>query len=321
MPNPDSPGLPARAALDATGLHLALADIAREELRDPFLQDTLQRVPAAQTIVHVPKAELGRAPASAAPSGVIFHVARCGSTLLSQLLKLSDEIVVYSEPLAVSEVLVPPHAGARADLVAALRTVGKFFATHARQPYVLKLSSWNTLFCDIVAEAFPLTPWAICIRDPLEVCVSLLQQRPGWLRGDYAARFSAFVDPGGEARVAEQQLARVFAAFCEGASRLDPTRGLLVPYEMLPDAVWNSLAPHFGLRLTDATRHSMAVASRIHSKSQIGRATVFVADDETKRAAATPELRRAVDQIARPAYGRLLERLKHTDGSSNLGTT
>jgi hypothetical protein len=309
MPTSAPHGLPARAALDATGLHVALLDIAADELRDPFLHETVQRVPAAQTLVHVPQAELGRIPAASAPAGVIFHVARCGSTLVSQLLKLHEDLVVYAEPLAFNELLVPPHASSRATLVAAVRSLGSFFAAHAGRPYVLKLSSWNTLFCDVVVEAFPDTPWALCIRDPLEVCVSLLQTPPSWLRANHADRFLPVVDPARVARHAEDRVARFFAAFCEAACGLDPGLGRLVPYDTLPSVVWDRLAPHFGLGLTDSSRQRMAAASRLDAKSPLGQSAAFAPDVERKRALASPALRDAVDKVAWPMYQRLLRRL------------
>ena len=119
------------------------------------MQETVARVPAQERIVHVARDGVGWAPRDTAPVGIIFHVARCGSTLISQSLKRLDDLVVYAEPQPVNEILAPPHKWPRADLVAALRTLGGAFARHARGPYVLKLSSWNTLYCDIVAEAFP----------------------------------------------------------------------------------------------------------------------------------------------------------------------
>jgi hypothetical protein len=304
-----TPGLPARAALDADGLHVALIDIPTSELRDPFLQETVQRVSAAQALYQVPKGDLGRVPADTAPAGLIFHVARCGSTLASQLLKQSDGLAVYSEPLAINEVLVPPHKASRAELVGALRSLGALFAAHARGPYVLKLTSWNTLFCDIVAEAFPQSPWALCLRDPLEVCVSLQRQRPGWLRGDFGATFTSLADPDSRARSDEDQLALVYAGFCEAIGRLDQARGLIVPYEALPGAVWLRLAPHFGLRVDEISKQRMADTSRTHAKSPVGRATPFVPDDTLKRAAATPGLMQSVDTLARPAYQRLIQHL------------
>ena len=176
-------GLPIRAALHPTGLYLAVRQIGAAELQDAFMQETVARIPASETVLHVTRDELGSAAPDTAPVGIIFHVARCGSTLISQSLKHLDNLVVYAEPQPVNEILVPPHRWPRADLVAALRALGDAFARHAGRPYVLKLSSWNTLFCDIVTEAFPETNWVLSLRDPVEVGVSLLRQPPGWLSG------------------------------------------------------------------------------------------------------------------------------------------
>jgi hypothetical protein len=308
----ESTGLPVRAALQPTGLYLELRDVGPEQLQDPFLQETIQRVPARQAVIQIAKADLGRAAPDTAPAGLIFHVARCGSTLASQILKHHDGIVVYSEPLSVNEILVPPHKWDRSELVGALRSLGGVFARHARKPYVLKLSSWNTLFCDIVAEAFPSTPWALCIRDPIEVCVSLLQQRPGWLRdaGSSSQLFADVVDPGRAARTPEDYVARLYASFCRAATKLETERGKLVFYGALPEAVWSKMGPHFGLSISRQLEQRMAAAARTYSKSPVGRAAEFVPDDVRKRAAASPELLRAVDAVARPALEHLTARFR-----------
>ncbi len=173
--------LPARAALHPTGLYFALRDIRTAELQDPFMQETVARVSARESVVQIAREDVGKGTAGTSPAGIVFHVSRCGSTLVSQLLKQHVGLVVYAEPLPVNEILLPPHKWPRAEVVAALRSLGAAFARHARKPYVLKLTSWNTLFCDVVAEAFPDSPWVLCLRDPVEVGVSLLQQPAGWI--------------------------------------------------------------------------------------------------------------------------------------------
>lgn len=300
-------GLPTRAVLGPTGLHLELRSIEPEQLHDPFLQQTVTRVPAQQVRIEVPKGDLDKTSSTTAPAGLIFHVARCGSTLASQLLKHHEQIVVYSEPLTFNEILVPPHKWDRAELVEAVRMLGAFFARHAQKPYVLKFSSWNTLYCDLVAEAFPATPWALCIRDPVEVCVSLLDRPPGWMRDSASAPhlFARIVDPTQSCRMREDYCARVYAAFCEAVGRMDIKRGKLIHYEALPDAVWDDLGPHFGLSIDDQLRQLMSEASRRYSKSRVGQTTEFIPDDAKKRASASSVLRRSVDAIARPALERL----------------
>lgn len=307
MPETQGNRLPVRAALRPDGLYLALRDIRPEELQDAFMQETVARVAAAETVVHIAREDIGKADADTAPAGLVFHVARCGSTLISQLLKQAGSLVVYAEPLPVNEILVPPHAWPRQDLVAALRSLGDALARHAGGPYVLKLSSWNTFFCDIVAEAFPATPWVLSIRDPVEVGVSILAQRPGWLRDSLGpgGQFSAFVDPQDASRSPEEFVARLYGAFCEAAARLDARRGKLVAYETLPAAVWEVVAPHFSLPIGVRQRSSMAEAARTHAKSPLGKAAPFIRDDAAKQAAASAQLRQAIDSFARPPLERL----------------
>jgi hypothetical protein len=293
-------------------LYVALRDIDPAELHDPFMQETIKRVPARETLIEITKTELGELAQESAPAGIVFHVARCGSTLVSKMLKQHTGLVVYSEPLPLNEILLPPHKWARADLAAALRALGHLMRRHAGRPYVMKLTSWNTLFCDLVAEAFPETPWALCVRDPLEVCVSLMQSTPGWLRNATQAGhpFAPQVDPKRQSQTQEDYVARLFAAFCVAADRLDRKRGLLLAYDTLPDAVWRSLAPHFGVTITDAVKDKMALASGAYSKAPIASARIFVPDDAAKRAAASPALRAAVDGLARPAFERLVARYR-----------
>ena len=177
------------------------------------------------------------------------------------------------------------------------------------RPYVLKLSSWNTLFCDIVTEAFPETHWVLSLRDPVEVGVSLLRQPPGWLSGD----------DGGVARPRrDRRSGRIARSHARSSSRAPtvrsaqrwrastPRRGRLVAYEALPAAVWDVVAPHFSLPVDARQRADIAQAARTHAKAPLGRAAEFVPDAATKQAAASAELRRAIDSFARPQLERLV---------------
>jgi hypothetical protein len=305
-------GLPVRAGLHPTGLYLALRQIDRDELRDAFMQETIARIPTPERIVHVARGDVGRAARDTAPVGIIFHVARCGSTLVSQSLKRLEDLLVYAEPQPVNELLAPPHKWPRADLAAALRTLGVAFARHARGPYVLKLSSWNTLYCDIVAEAFPDTPWVLCVRDPVEVGVSLLASPPGWFEStsEAARALAAQVDSAqvdqGASRSREEFAARVYGAFCAAAAALDVSRGRLVSYESLPEAVWRTVAPHFSLSIDDSLRDRIAETARQHAKAPIGTVAEFTSDVAAKQEAASSELRLAIDSLARPQLERLM---------------
>ena len=302
--------LPARAALHPTGLYFSLREIPPAELQDPFMQETIARIPARKSVVQVAREDVGRGTAGTGPAGIVFHVSRCGSTLVSQLLKQHVGLVVYAEPLPVNEILLPPAKWPRAEVVAALRSLGGAFTRHARKPWVLKLTSWNTLACDLVAEAFPSTPWVLCLRDPLEVGVSLLRQPAGWIwDGDGpAAPFARLIDPADASRSREEYVARAFGALCAAAAALDPARGALVDYASLPSAIWERVAPHFAQRVDAALRARMQDAAKMDSKAPVGRPAKFTADGEPKREAATEALKHAVDEFARPPLEALRRR-------------
>lgn len=302
------PGLPTRAALHETGLFLALQPIEPDALRDPLMQHTITRLGLANAFVQIANEDLGKATVSDAPAGIVFHVGRCGSTLISQSLKQHGGAVIYSEPLPFNELLsLPPGAWPRARIVGALRSLGAAFAAHAGGPYVLKLSSWSTLFCDVVAEAFPGTPWAFNLRDPIEVGEAITRDPPPWFMGssEPARHITHVVDPETASTDRHTFFALLFAAFCDAIGRLDLRGGILVDYAQLPGAIPDVVAPHFGLSVDPAQRARMLSASTQYAKAPLAAPRAFANDSAAKRSAASPELRAAVDAIARPALERL----------------
>ena len=94
-------------------------------------------------------------------------------------------------------------------------------------------------------------------------------------------------------------------------ARLDVGRGRLVPYESLPAAVWNIVAPHFSLSIDASQRDAIAAAARRQAKAPIGTATEFTSDVAAKQEAASPAPRRAIESLALPQLERLRQR--HTD--------
>jgi hypothetical protein len=55
----------------------------------------------------------------------------------------------------------------------------------------------------------------------------------------------------------------------------------------------------------DVQRARMTQAARADAKAPLGRATEFTGDAASKQAAATPDLRAAIEQFALPALARL----------------
>ena len=93
----------------------------------------------------------------------------------------------------------------------------------------------------------------------------------------------------------------MFASFCDAIGDIDKRHGHLVRYEDLPNAVWESVCPHFGIHLTADEIELIKSVARFDVK----RGGLFVPDTQPKQAAATAALRSAANRIAHPALVRL----------------
>ena len=88
---------------------------------DPFFHDTLARAFRSPFNLalwrRTPIEALAALPRGLAPSGFVFHMSRCGSTLCAQALARDPSNIVLSEPGPVSAVPAFPSAYQRLDPV------------------------------------------------------------------------------------------------------------------------------------------------------------------------------------------------------------
>jgi hypothetical protein len=112
--------LPARAGPARHGpLFLAARDPA-SELQDPFMQETIARIPARESVVQIAREDLGRGTTGTSPAGIVFHVARCGSTLRLAAPQAARGFVVYARTAAVQRDTAAAATGGR-DRISSLR--------------------------------------------------------------------------------------------------------------------------------------------------------------------------------------------------------
>lgn len=276
---------------------------------DAFLDDTFARLTRRPAnVLFRRKSTLAQleawaeASAGIPPTGFIFHVSRCGSTLLSTLLGLPADALVLSEPGPVDSVI---RAGARLSperrirlLRAMVSALGQVRAPGQHRLFI-KFDAWNTLELPLIRAAFADTPWVFLYRDPVEVLVSALTRRGVHVIPD-------FVPPGvfdltsEDARDPDAYAARVLGAiYRAGLTHHDPARGLLLDYRDLPQATWTRVAAHFGLTPTPEQVEAQTAASATNPKEG---GAVFTPDAASKRASASPEVRALADRWMRPAW-------------------
>lgn len=284
---------------------------------EPFFEDTigdLMRKPFNLVFRHqTPLEILGEivdVSAAVAPTGFIFHMSRCGSTLVSQMLASSERNIVMSEPTPVDSILRanifnPSITDEQRKnwlrwIMAALgrKRSGK------EERLFIKFDSWSSLDIDLILEVFPDTPWIFLYRDPLEVIVSQMKRRgaqmiPGALDMplpglDFHEVFN--IPP-------EEYCARVIENICAAAlKRAGDPNAMFLNYSQLPGAVGSSIARHFSLDLSDDERELISSASGRNAKNP---SLSFSPDVKDKQGSVTYAIRQAVDKHLANIYAQL----------------
>lgn len=293
------------------------ADLSAERFVEPFFDQTVGRWstgPRAQPLVRTgldALVALDQEP-SLDPSGMIFHFSRCGSTLISRLLSTVAGVVVVAEPSPLNALLgLDP---ARVDGATLVRVVRLLVRALGRQrqgderQLVLKCTSWNIRRQEILTAAFPDTPWVWVQRDPAEVVASLLATPPGWLGHQVppvqtALRFG--IDPAALPTMPRAEfVARALGAMLFSASA-GPPRRICVDHAELPAAVWQRVAPHFGIDIDPAAIERMTEQSRFYSKDSEPQEFSGV---KPAHRPVTDEMREAARHFAESGYRQLASR-------------
>jgi hypothetical protein len=248
---------------------------------------------------------------SLAPTGFIFHMSRCGSTLVSQMLAALPQNIAISEAAPIDAVVQLGRAAqglteAPRLLVAMVAAFGRRRSGQERH-YYIKLDSWHTLALPLFRRAFPATPWLFLYRDPVEVLVSQVRQRG-------AQTVPEFVPPafygieGADGMAAEEYCARVLNAICDAAADgYGEGGGLLVNYRELPGAMGTKILPHFGVACAAHEHDIMLRTARQDAKAPF---TAFAGDSEIKQRQASEAVRAQAERHLGAVYRRL-EALRH----------
>ena len=308
-PLPPDGWLPIRASWQGSELYVHWTYFGERPLRDSFFEGDVRaclyapfnRLFRYVTPIETLAAWLKTRP-HLEPSGFIFHMSRCGSTLVSQMLAALPSNIVVSEASPIDTVVQAnrwrPDLSEDRHALWLHSIIGAFGQKRSgdEQRYFVKLDCWHTLAMPLFRRAFPAVPWVFLYRDPVEVLVSQLripgtQMIPGEV-GPNLYGLERSYGPG----TAEDYYAQVLAKVTEPAvAHYASGGGLLVNYSQLPDALFTAILPHFGVPCGAADRAAMTEAARYDAKTP---GFEFEPDSGAKQQAAT--------SIARAAAGRWL---------------
>jgi len=294
-------------------------DLGGVRFSEPFFDQTVERwaggaaARLVRTGIDVLEA-LDRTP-SLDPAAIIFHMGRCGSTLVSRLLGQLPGVLAIAEPRPINTLLLADPAALDDEQAAKLlrllvRALGRRRFGDERH-YVLKLSSWNVARLSLFRRAFPKARLIWLQRAPFEVMASIEADPPGWsaLQRSPAEAERLFGIAPGQAMTMDaasfraQALAGLLAAAANAAAEL-----LIVDYRELPEALWTRIAPAIGIAPEPSDIARLREAARYHAKD-LGR-RLFTGDPANR-----PPLPEALHSFTRerlePLY-RALDAMRRT---------
>jgi hypothetical protein len=161
------------------------------EFTDPFFNDTILRAGSLEINYNQYKpisdlsilTEWADNMNAVEPTLFIFHVSRCGSTLLTQSLGLNDQHIVLSEvpfiddilkQLTIDEWLI--NTEYKAILKAAINLYGRRFKVEQEKLFI-KTDSWHLYYLPLFRLLYPSTPVLLLFRIPEEVLHSQQKKR------------------------------------------------------------------------------------------------------------------------------------------------
>jgi hypothetical protein len=243
------------------------------------------------------------------PTGFVFHMSRCGSTLLCQMLAALSSNIVISEAGPIDSIL---RTGVTVNGKANDRRVDwlRWLISALAQPrlanerhFFIKFDCWNILYFSLIRQAFPDVPWVFLYRDPVEVLVSQLAHRgahtipqaikPELFGMDIETATSLSPD---------DYSAKVLATICRAALNHNQDGGRLINYTQLPEVVWTSILDFFGASVSESELRSMQAAAQFDAKNP---KWVFSDDRTRKKELATESVRAAAERWLYPVYEEL----------------
>jgi hypothetical protein len=220
-------------------------------------------------------AELDAANAGLEPTGFIFHMSRCGSTLISQMLAALPQNVVISEPRLVEFVFAEhPRFGSISEeqriswLQAVVRALSRR-RNPAEKHFFIKFDSWQTVFLPLIRQAFPQVPYVFVFREPLAVMASHEREPAAQMVPGTLDHRQLGLEPAALAQMPLlEYCARVLARICSAALAQPPNaHALFVNYARLPDGVLDTLIPFFGINCSESDKHLMRQVAEFDAKS------------------------------------------------------
>jgi hypothetical protein len=252
------------------------------------------------------------------PAGIIFHVSRCGSTLLTNAFKAGGECTTLSEAYVIDslvrqstfqnvEIGVEGVENVRSRL---LRAVVSLYTACFGLQVVIKAHTTHILHISRLRLVWPSVPFIVNIRNPVEVMASNLARPADWLRSIVASydeeNVFGFTGPQTRQMTMEEYCARGLGKFLEAANGDLDNRCFVMDYQYMTLESIYKAARLINLEMPGTHSTQIANAFQTYSKDPAG-TRIYVDDRDWKQRNAPPSVHSLAAQWVQGPYQKLLE--------------
>lgn len=238
------------------------------------------------------------------PAGFIFHLSRCGSTLISGCLSELDSTCVFSESPLLTELLLDNQltpAEQQLSLRAFINLQAAAFP--ARPQMIIKWNAWDIFQWELIRTVYPQVPGIFLVRDPVEILASHQRMAGRHMAGDVSL---ASLHPVFSSRQ-ESLLAwrsSVLAALLGEMNNLKHDALIVtVDYSDLTANKIRNIGTHFGVCSDDKSFQKIILRLQFNSKTPD---VVFANDSRDKQALFTLDDKAGIQQLLMPLYQQFL---------------
>jgi hypothetical protein len=292
-------------------------DFSSVDIAEPFFRQTVKKMVTlgnkTETSTVQDLIRIGSSLAPIRPACLIFHVSRCGSTLLTNALRGSRNCVALSEPKIITDLFhfcpeLPSPVQELKDSI--LQSVMNLYAAYqgTQQNIVIKLASWNLLNLHAFQRVWPETPCILLIRDPREVIISNLKPG-GWLAFRSDPTCASRLLERGEMEVAQMSdiefCACVIQRLMNGALAGIDSKWMVIDYNAFDADLMPAILEFIGFNKLTVDWNAVQSAFRVYSKDENGIA-VFEDDRAAKRSLADQLMTGSAGELSTASYSSLL---------------
>lgn len=215
------------------------------------------------------------------PTGFIFHLSRCGSTLISGCLSELESTCVFSEAPLLTELLLDSQLSTEMQQKHLQAFINLQAAAFPDRPQVIiKWNAWDIFRWELIRTLYPQVPAIFLARDPVEILASHQRMAGRHMAGD--PRLADFhpVFALQESSLFNNRLAVLHRLLTVLWSKVSEKHIYPIDYSQLSTATIGDISHFLHCDIDDLAFLKIQERMKFHSKTP---GQIFVMDNATKQ--------------------------------------